>query len=115
MPRKLAYNFHVMEFIREAAMRGERAAEVRTALRIKYPHLEIHINYVAHRIDYYRHYKEMLDRRAGIIVSKKQEMEKVRSANIPMDTRTFTQRFMGDPLPGRSALDRSKKQHAPSN
>lgn len=27
---------------------------------------------------------------------------------IPEDTRTFTQKFCGDPLPGRSALDRMR-------
>lgn len=30
---------------------------------------------------------------------------------IPADTRTFTQRFCGDPLPGRSALDRRTSAH----
>lgn len=31
-----------------------------------------------------------------------------RRAEIPKDTRDFTQRFCGDPLPGRSALDRRR-------
>ena len=31
-----------------------------------------------------------------------------RQAEIPSDTRGFTSRFLGDPLPGRSALDRRK-------
>lgn len=115
MPRKLSYNFNIMEFIREAAMRGERAGEVRAALLIKFPGIDIHINYVSHRIAYYRHYKEMIDRRNGALLSKKAEMRKMLSETVPEDTRNFTQRFMGDPLPGRSALDRSKKQHASSN
>lgn len=32
-----------------------------------------------------------------------------RLAEIPQDTRNVTQRFFGDPLPGRSALDRMRK------
>jgi len=37
----------------------------------------------------------------------KELLEKVRAA-IPLDTRTLTARLCGDPLPGRSALDRMK-------
>lgn len=29
-------------------------------------------------------------------------------SNLPEDTRDYTQRFFGDPLPGRSALDRAR-------
>ena len=35
---------------------------------------------------------------------KQQEMERLQ-ATIPEDTRTYSQRLMGEPLPGRSALD----------
>lgn len=38
---------------------------------------------------------------------KKDEVDRLR-ASIPKDTRDFTQRFCGDPLPGRSALDRRR-------
>lgn len=33
--------------------------------------------------------------------------------SVPKDTRDFTARFMGDPLPGRSALDKMRKQGRP--
>ena len=39
---------------------------------------------------------------------KREEAER-RMAEIPADTRSLSQRIMGDPLPGRSALD---KRHA---
>ena len=39
-------------------------------------------------------------------VELRQEAAK-RLAQIPADTRTLTQRVLGDPLPGRSALDRA--------
>lgn len=37
-------------------------------------------------------------------VEKKELLE--RWAEVPVDTRTLTQRICGDPLPGRSALER---------
>lgn len=34
-----------------------------------------------------------------------------RLAEIPPDTRTLSQRLLGDPVPGRSALDRRRESH----
>ena len=49
-----------------------------------------------------------MNRKTKRLMNRKQKLLEL-SANmekIPEDTRTYTQKFFGDPLPGRSALDK---------
>lgn len=111
---KIMYSIQVNEFIRGAAMSGRRASEVKQDLIIKFPGIIVDIEALAKTIYNHRHHKEASDRRKARRVSEQAPMQKI-NMNAPPDTRNFTQRLLGDPLPGRSALDRSKKQHASSN
>ena len=45
----------------------------------------------------------------GIHPSNRPERQPLAVAEVIEDTRDFTARFCGDPLPGRSALDRMKE------
>lgn len=56
-------------------------------------------------------------RRAGLVGQAPRREDpaalKLLFDSIPADTRDLTQRFCGDPLPGRSALDRSRERGRP--
>lgn len=104
--------------------RGRTMLEIAEHLGLDRSTISYHLNAELRekRREYVRERKQMLkeaeEGRAAAGYVPKYLLEKIENdwkrlrREIPRDTRTFTQRFFGDPLPGRSALDRKQMSEA---